>query len=87
MRPESESSWQISAESLEALRTALRNNNTIRLNFNLKFTRPSPDGKKDPQVHSKTFSVDANSTEVLRAIDDAGYWVCSRNVYLYISSL
>ncbi|KAL3109177.1 hypothetical protein niasHT_013957 [Heterodera trifolii] len=54
-RPESEISWQISPDSLDALKPALSNNSTIKFNVNLEFTWPSPDGEKDTQKHSKTF--------------------------------
>ncbi|KAL3123979.1 hypothetical protein niasHT_003686 [Heterodera trifolii] len=57
-RPESEISWQISPDSLDALKAALSKNSTIKFNVNLEFTWPSPDGEKDPQKHSETFTVD-----------------------------
>ncbi|KAL3083769.1 hypothetical protein niasHT_036762 [Heterodera trifolii] len=85
-RPESETSWQISPESLEALKAALSNNSTIKLNFHLEFTRPSPDGKKDPQKHSKTFTVDANSSAILHAIENNEQWANISNALpLYLS--
>ncbi|KAL3112386.1 hypothetical protein niasHT_018766 [Heterodera trifolii] len=87
-RPESEISWQISPDSLDALKPALSNNSTIKFNVNLEFTCPSPDGEKDPQKHSKTFTVDENNS-VLHDIENNKKWANISNalpLYLFMPS-
>ncbi|KAL3073657.1 hypothetical protein niasHS_017254 [Heterodera schachtii] len=87
-RPESEIPWQIPPDSLDALKAALNKNSTIKFNFHLEFIWPSPDGEKDPQKHSKTFTVDENSS-VLHDIENNEQWANISNalpLYLFIPS-
>ncbi|CAJ0565008.1 unnamed protein product, partial [Mesorhabditis spiculigera] len=66
-RPESEQLWDISKESLEAMRFALQNQtNDMEIQVRVSFTRPRQDSSKEPVTHTSEFSYKMPNNSVTR---------------------